>query len=46
MMQTPMQPLKGAEKILVLLAAFDYLTASQITRLAYAPNSLRLSEGN
>jgi hypothetical protein len=45
MMQTSVQPLKGAEKILVLLAAFDYLTASQITRLAYAPNSLRFVRG-
>jgi protein involved in plasmid replication-relaxation len=44
-MQTSAQPLKGAEKILVLLAAFDYLTASQITLLAYAPNSLRFVRG-
>jgi hypothetical protein len=33
------QTLKGAEKILRALAAFDYLTASQITRLLYAPSS-------
>jgi hypothetical protein len=40
-----MQTLKGAEKILVLLAEFDYLTASQITRVCYAPNSLRFVRG-
>jgi hypothetical protein len=33
------QTLKGAEKILLALAEFDYLTASQITRLLYAPSS-------
>jgi hypothetical protein len=34
--QTP----TGAEKILLSLAEFDYLTAEQITRLCYAPASL------
>jgi hypothetical protein len=33
-------PVKGAEKILLSLAQFDYLTAAQITRLLYAPSSL------
>jgi hypothetical protein len=39
-MRTPVQPLKSAEKILVALAVFGYLTAEQITRLLYAPSSL------
>jgi DNA-binding PadR family transcriptional regulator len=33
------QTLQGVEKILVALALFGYLTASQITRLLYAPSS-------
>jgi hypothetical protein len=40
-MQPAEHMLKGAEKILVLLAVFDYLSASQITRACYSPNSLR-----
>jgi hypothetical protein len=39
-MRTPVQPLKGAEKILVALAVFGYLTADQIARLLFAPSSL------
>jgi hypothetical protein len=39
-MRTPVQSVKGAEKILVALAVFEYLTAVQITRLLYAPKSL------
>jgi hypothetical protein len=39
-MQTTYETRKGAEKILVALAAFDYLTAAQLTRLLYAPSSL------
>jgi hypothetical protein len=39
-MRTPAKPLKGAEKIIVALAEFEYLTAEQITRLLYAPSSL------
>jgi hypothetical protein len=35
----PLHPLKGSEKTLVALAEFDYLTASQLTRLLYAPSS-------
>jgi hypothetical protein len=31
---------KGAEKMLLALAEFDYLTASQVTRLCYAKGSL------
>jgi hypothetical protein len=31
---------KGADKILISLAEFQYLTARQITRLLYAPSSL------
>jgi hypothetical protein len=41
MMSISVQALTGAEKILAILAEFDYLTASQITRLCYAPTSLR-----
>jgi protein involved in plasmid replication-relaxation len=37
---TQTQPARGAEKILVALAEFEYLTAEQITRLLYAPSSL------
>ena len=33
------QTLKGAEKILVALSEFGYLTATQITTLLYAPSS-------
>jgi hypothetical protein len=36
-----LQTLKGAEKILLAFAAFDYLTAEQVTRLCYSPGSLR-----
>jgi hypothetical protein len=39
-MSTPLNTLKGAEKILLALAAFDYLTAEQVTRLCYSPGSL------
>jgi hypothetical protein len=35
----PPHPLKGSEKTLVALGEFDYLTASQLTRLLYAPSS-------
>jgi Replication-relaxation len=35
-----MNTVKGAEKILLSLAEFDYLTAEQITRLRYAPSSI------
>jgi hypothetical protein len=38
-MWTPRHPLKGGEKILISLAEFDYLTASQLTRLLHAPSS-------
>ena len=38
-MWTRQHPLKGVEKILLSLAEFDYLTASQITKLLYAPSS-------
>jgi hypothetical protein len=34
------QPAKGAEKILIVLAVFGYLTAEQITRLLFAPSSI------
>jgi protein involved in plasmid replication-relaxation len=37
---TGSQTATGAEKILLSLAAFDYLTAEQITRLCYSPASL------
>jgi hypothetical protein len=37
---TPVNTLKGAEKILVAISEFDYLTAEQITRLLYANKSL------
>jgi hypothetical protein len=40
LMSPPERRLKGAEKILVALALFGYLTASQLTRLHYAPKSL------
>jgi hypothetical protein len=40
-MRTLAQLLTGAEKILCALAEFDYLTAEQLTRLLYAPSSLR-----
>jgi protein involved in plasmid replication-relaxation len=33
------ETLKGAEKILVALSEFTYLTAAQITKLLYAPSS-------
>jgi protein involved in plasmid replication-relaxation len=39
-MRTSVESLKGAEKILVALAVFGYLTADQITRLLFAPSSL------
>jgi hypothetical protein len=39
-MSTTAQTHKGAEKILIALAEFDYLTAEQLTRLLYAPNSI------
>src|ERR671914_208811 len=39
MKPTP-QPAKGAEKILIVLAVFGYLTAEQITRLLFAPSSI------
>jgi hypothetical protein len=39
-MQTTAKAHKGAEKILIALAEFDYLTAEQLTRLLYAPSSL------
>jgi hypothetical protein len=39
-MRTPVQSVKGAERIFVALAEFEYLTAEQITRLLYAPASL------
>jgi hypothetical protein len=39
-MKTTAHPAKGAEKILVALAVFGYLTAEQITRLLFAPSSL------
>jgi hypothetical protein len=39
-MSTTAQTRKGAEKILAALAEFDYLTAEQLTRLLYAPNSI------
>jgi hypothetical protein len=38
-MRTLVNTRKGSEKILVALAEFDYLTATQITRLLYAPSS-------
>jgi hypothetical protein len=40
LMSSPERRLKGAEKILVALVLFGYLTASQLTRLHYAPKSL------
>jgi hypothetical protein len=39
-MRDPMQLPKGGQKILRSLAAFDYLTAAQVTRLCYAKGSL------
>jgi Replication-relaxation len=39
-MWTAMHTPKGAEKVLVALAEFDYLTAEQVTRLCYAKGSL------
>jgi hypothetical protein len=39
-MTTPRQPIKGAEKILLALAEFAYLTAEQVTRVCYSPGSL------
>jgi len=39
-MWTAMNTPKGAEKVLVALAEFDYLTAEQVTRLCYAKGSL------
>jgi hypothetical protein len=38
-MQTRIQIRKAWERIIVALAEFDYLTASQVTRLLYAPSS-------
>src|ERR671915_2523038 len=38
-MRTATQTRKGAEKILVALSEFGYLTATQITTLLYAPSS-------
>jgi hypothetical protein len=40
-MKTPVTMRKGWEKIIVALAELDYLTASQLTRLLYAPSSLK-----
>jgi hypothetical protein len=40
-MRTPVQLRKAWKKIIVALALFDYLTASQVTRLLYAPSSLK-----
>src|SRR5918992_237516 len=39
-MKPTTQPAKGAEKILIVLAVFGYLTAEQITRLLFAPSSI------
>jgi hypothetical protein len=39
-MWTTAQPRKGAEKILIALAEFDYLTAAQLTRLLYSEKSI------
>jgi hypothetical protein len=39
-MQTPLQTLKGAEKLLAALAIFGYLTAAQLTRLLYKETSI------
>jgi hypothetical protein len=39
-MSTPVQIRKASEKIISALAAFDYLTASQLARLLYSPSSL------
>jgi hypothetical protein len=39
-MMRPVNTLKGAEKILVAISEFDYLTAEQVTRLLYAEKSL------
>jgi hypothetical protein len=39
-MLTSVHTLKGADKILISLAEFQYLTARQLTRLLYAPSSL------
>jgi hypothetical protein len=39
-MREPMQLPKGAQNILSSLAAFDYLTAAQVTRLCYSAGSL------
>jgi hypothetical protein len=39
-MSTTAQTRKGAEKILIALAEFDYLTAEQLTRLLYSENSI------
>jgi hypothetical protein len=40
LISTPVNTLKGSDKILVALAEFDYLTSFQVTRLRYAPSSL------
>jgi hypothetical protein len=39
LMSTPVNTLKGAEKILVAISEFDYLTAEQVTRLLYKETS-------
>jgi hypothetical protein len=39
-MRDPVQLPKGVQKILHSLAAFDYLTAAQVTRLCYSKGSL------
>jgi hypothetical protein len=36
-----MQEVTGIAKIIHALAIFEYLTAAQLTRLCYAPSSLR-----
>jgi hypothetical protein len=40
LMSTPVNTLKGSGKILVAISEFDYLTASQVTRLLYKETSL------
>jgi protein involved in plasmid replication-relaxation len=40
LMTTPVNTLKGAEKILVAISEFNYLTAEQATRLLYKESSL------
>jgi hypothetical protein len=40
-MQTYIQLRKAGERIISALAAFEYLTASQVTRLLYAPSSIK-----